>query len=128
MTAKKKLGARAMRRQADRNVQKFMRDKTRLAALEVGGAPERPIQVTSASEVEISARSMPCIQCGGEVRVEVEISARSMPCIQCGGEVRVDEHLAETIGADRLRITHVSCPSCGTKRAIYFRIGSPLPN
>lgn len=108
MTAKKKLGARATRRQADRDVQKFMRDKTRLATLEKGGAPDRPIQVTSASEVEIAARSV--------------------PCIQCGGIVRVDEHVADTVGAERLRIARVTCPACGTKRALYYRIGPPLPN
>jgi hypothetical protein len=108
MTAKKKLGPRAARRQADRDVQKLMRDRTRLAALEKGGAPDRPIQVASASEVEIAARGV--------------------PCIQCGGIVRVDEHLAETIGAERLRVAHVACPACGTKRSLYYRIGLPLPN
>lgn len=108
MTAKKKLGARATRRQNDRDVQKLMRDRTRLAALEKGGAADRPIQVIAASEVEIAARAT--------------------PCIQCGGIVRVDEHAAETIGTERLRIAHVSCPACGTKRAIYYRIGLPLPN
>jgi hypothetical protein len=108
MTAKKKLGARAARRQADRDIEKLMRDRTRLAALEKGGAADRPIQVTSASEVEISARSI--------------------PCIQCGGIVRVDEHLAETVGADRLRLAQVTCPACGTKRTLYYRIGLPLPN
>lgn len=108
MTAKKKLGARAARRQMDRDVEKFMRDRARLAALEKGGAPDRPIQVTSASEVEISARSI--------------------PCIQCGKIVRVDEHSAETMGAERLRLAHVSCPACGTKRTLYYRIGLPLPN
>ena len=108
MTAKKKLGTRAQRRQTARDVQKFMRGRTRLAALEKGGAPDRPIQVASASEVEIAA----C----------------AIPCIQCGGIVRVDEHVAEMIDAERLRIAHVSCPACGTKRAIYYRIGLSLPN
>jgi hypothetical protein len=108
MTAKKKLGTRAARRQDDRDTQKRMRDRARLATLEKGGAPERPIQVSSASEVEIAARSA--------------------PCIQCGAIVHIDEHVAKTIGAERLRIAHVSCPVCGTKRAIYYRIGLPLPN
>lgn len=108
MTAKKKLGARAARRQTDRDVQKLMRDRSRLAVLEKGGAPDRPIQVTSASEVEIAARST--------------------PCFQCGAIVRVDEHLAETIDAERLRVARVSCPACGTKRSLYYRIGPPLPN
>lgn len=108
MTAKKKLGARAARRQSDRDVQKLMRDKTRLAALEKGGSPDRPISLTSASEVEIAARAT--------------------PCIQCGGIVRVDEHTAETIGTERLRIAHVTCPACATQRAIYYRIAPPLLN
>ncbi len=108
MTAKKKLGARAARRQADRDVEKLMRDRARLAALEKGGAPDRPIQVTSASEVEIAARAVPCIQCGGIVRVE--------------------DHVAETMGAERLRVAHVSCAACGTKRSLYYRIGPSLPN
>ncbi len=108
MSAKKKVGPRAQRREAERETKKLMRDRERLAALSPGGAPDRPIEVSSASEVEIAARAA--------------------PCIQCGGIVRIDEHLAETIGAMRLRITHVSCPACGTKRVVYFRIGSPLQN
>lgn len=108
MSAKKKLGARAARRQADRDTQKLMRDRTRLAVLEKGGAADRPFQVQSASEVEIAARAT--------------------PCIQCGAIVRVDEHLAETVGAERLRIAKVSCPACGTKRSLYYRIGQALPN
>jgi DNA-directed RNA polymerase subunit M/transcription elongation factor TFIIS len=108
MSAKKKTSARAARREAERAALKLARDRERLAALEPGGAPERPIDLTSASEVEVSARSM--------------------PCPRCGGEVRVDEHLAETVGASRLRIAKVSCPGCGHRRAIYFRLGGLLPN
>jgi hypothetical protein len=78
MSAKKKPGARAARREAERAAVKLARERERLAALEPGGAPERPIDLTSASEVEITARSM--------------------PCPRCGGEVRVDEHTAETGG------------------------------
>jgi len=108
MTAKKKLRPRALRRQSDRDIQKLMRDRARLGALEPGGAPDRPIRITAASEVEISATGI--------------------PCIQCGEEVRVDQHLAETIGTARLRIAHVSCRACKATRAIYFRIDPPLPN
>ena len=108
MTAKKKPSARAARREAERAAVKFARDRERLAALEAGGVPERPIDLASASEVEITARSM--------------------PCPRCGGEVRVDEHLAETIGAQRLRIAKVFCPGCGARRSVYFRLGGLLPN
>ena len=106
--AKKKLGARAQRREAERQTEKFIRDKERLFLLEPGGSPERPIDLTSASEVEIQARSRPCPRCGGEVQVE--------------------EHLAQTVGSARLRIAKVACRFCGSKRSIYFRLGAAQLN
>ncbi|MRG93360.1 hypothetical protein [Polyangium spumosum] len=109
MTGKKKpLSARAARREAERAAVKLARDRERLASLEPGGAPSLPIEITSASEVEIAARGKPCARCGGEVRVE--------------------EHLAETVGTSRLRVARVFCPACGARRAIYFRLGAGLPN
>ncbi|MDC0743499.1 hypothetical protein [Polyangium mundeleinium] len=109
MTGKKKpLSARAQRREAERAAVKLVRDRERLASLEPGGSPERPIAITSASEVEVAARGM--------------------PCVHCSGEVRVDEHLAETVGTSRLRIARVVCPACGVRRSIYFRLGAGLPN
>lgn len=108
MSAKRKPSARAQRREAERATEKLMRDREKLASLEPGGAPERPIEISSASEVEVVARSM--------------------PCARCGSEVRVDEHLAETIGASRLRVAKVACSFCGARRAVYFRIRASLPN
>jgi DNA-directed RNA polymerase subunit RPC12/RpoP len=105
---KKPLPPRAVRREAERSALKLARDRERLAALEAGGSPERPIELASASQVEGTARSTPCARCGGEVRVE--------------------EHLAETIGGARLRVVHVACPACGYKRPMYFRLGGPLLN
>jgi hypothetical protein len=102
MSGKKKQSARAVRREADRAASKLVRDQERLAVLEPGGAPERPIELTSASEVEIAARGLPCPRCGGEVRIE--------------------EHLAETIGTSRLRLARVACSICGARRTIYFRL------
>lgn len=82
----------------------------RLAAMEPGGGPERPIEVASASVIEPHAASLPCAACG-------EVG------------VRVEEHAAVTTdGARRLRVVHVRCPRCGAARPLYFRIGSVLPS
>jgi hypothetical protein len=108
MSAKKKQSPRAARREAERDAMKLARDRERLAALEPGGSPERPIEITSASEVEVTARGMVCPRCSGEVRIE--------------------EHLAETVGGSRLRIARVVCSFCRAQRSIYFRLGATLPN
>ncbi len=67
-----------------------------------GGAPDRPIDVVSPSVVEGTAQSM--------------------QCPVCGGELRVNEHAAETIGGERLRVVYVTCIGCRSSRALYFRI------
>lgn len=81
----------------------------KLAALEEGGAPTRPIEVESASVVEPHASSTPCAACGAP-------------------NVRVDEHVASTIGEARLRVARVRCNACGVKREVYYRIGTTLPS
>jgi len=106
--AKKKLSARASRRELDRQTTKLARDLDRLAAIAPGGAPDRPIDLESASQVEVHAQSMPCPRCQGEVRIE--------------------DHTAATVGADRLRIARVVCKTCRAARSIYFRLGGPAPN
>jgi hypothetical protein len=100
--AKKKLSNNAQRRAVARAAQKLATRREKLAALEAGGAPDRPIDVASASTVEVHAR--------GE------------PCLRCGGSCRLADHTAETIGDRRLRVVTVVCPQCGARRAWYFRI------
>jgi hypothetical protein len=106
---------RTERREAARDAAKAARVRVKLAALERGGAPDRPIEVTSASIIEPHAGSMPCAACGN-------------------ASVRVDEHVARTLDgmdgepARRLRVVHVVCPRCGTRREVYFRIGTVLPS
>src|SRR6478672_5038746 len=91
--------ARTERREAAREAEKLARARMKLALLEAGGAPERPIVVASASVVEPHATSLPCPACGV-------------------GGVRLDEHAAE----EGLRVTRVRCARCGTRREIWFRI------
>jgi hypothetical protein len=88
------------RRKADAAAEAARREE--LSRTEPGGAPDRPIDVVSPSEVEVRARSIPCSRCGGDVRLE--------------------EHLAVTIDGRRLRAARVGCAYCGFSRAVYFRI------
>jgi len=92
----------------ERDAVKLAQARTKLASLEAGGAPNRPIEVTSASVVEPMASSMPCAVCGERVRVE--------------------EHTAETVEGRALRAAHVKCVQCGVKRTIWFRLGALLPS
>jgi hypothetical protein len=99
---------RAQRRADSRRDAKVVRDRERLAALEPGGTPERPIEVTTASLVEPKARATPC------------------PI--CSDSVRVTDHTASTISGVPLRLAHVFCPMCGHARVVYFAVRPPLPN
>lgn len=86
---------------------KLAKARLKLATLEVGGAPERPIDVESASTIEVHAQSTPCASCGEH-------------------GVRVEEHTAETIAERRLRVVKVKCPRCGVRRDVYYRIAAPM--
>jgi len=99
---------RAVRRADDRAQDKLARDLEKLALVAPGGSPERPIVVSSPSEVEVHAAGMPCPICRSALRVE--------------------EHAAETIAGVRLRVARVACTFCRARRAIYFRLASPMPN
>jgi hypothetical protein len=106
--AAKKLSGRAERRALARQHDKLARDLDRLARLEAGGAPDRPLEIVSPALVEVHVRGTPCPLCAGELRLE--------------------EHLAETVGLTRLRVAKVACAMCGAKRAIYFKVTSALPS
>jgi hypothetical protein len=100
--AKKHLSDRARRRAAIRAAQKLSVQREKLAALEAGGGPDRPVEVTSASAVEVHARNE--------------------PCLRCGGACRAADHAAETLGEKRLRVVTTVCAQCGARRTWYFRI------
>lgn len=109
--------ARTERREAQRAAVKLAEARTKLARLQAGGAPDRPIEVTSASVVEVHAAGLPCAACGAE-------------------GTRVEEHVAITVGGDaaglpegtsrHLRVARVRCPRCNVTRDVYFRIGTTL--
>ena len=104
----KKLSPRAARRAQARALEKLATQREKLARLETGGAPERPVVVESASQVEVHARSL--------------------QCVRCDGSYRLDEHVAETIDGERLRVARLVCVSCGGRRSVYFRIAPARVN
>jgi DNA-directed RNA polymerase subunit RPC12/RpoP len=79
-------------------MKKLVAAKEKLARLEDGGSPERPIELSSASQVEVHARSLACLRCGTGYRVE--------------------EHAA----VEGLRLARVVCPQCGARREVWFRL------
>jgi hypothetical protein len=98
--------ARTELRERARQNEKLFVARSKLALLEPGGSPERPLAVSSASVVESRAESE--------------------PCLRCDGRVRCDEHT--TLATDRglLRVVHLRCPACGATRTMYLQIASTL--
>ena len=79
-----------------------MRDQERLARLQPGGTPERPLPIESPAQVDVIAAAT--------------------PCPLCGGTLRLAEHAAETLAGVRLRVAHLTCTRCRAPRALYFRL------
>jgi hypothetical protein len=102
--------ARTERREAARAAAKLADGRARLAALEPGGSPARPIDVTTASVIEPQARALPCLRC---------------PAHTASGSLRLDAHEAVLIEGERLRLVRLACARCGAERSIYFRIIAP---
>jgi len=102
--AKKKQNVRARTevRELARKREKLYEARSKLALLEPGGSPERPLELVSSSLVE--------------VRAEAE------PCLRCGESARCEEHTALATGHGVLRVAHLRCPRCAAKRLLYFRI------
>ena len=100
---------RAVVRAQDRDAAKLARDVRRVEELSPGGRPEAPLQLTSASEVEIAATSRPCPLCGGGLQV-------------------VAHEAAEHPTAGRLRVARTVCKMCRATWSRWFRLGPPPAN
>jgi predicted Zn finger-like uncharacterized protein len=101
----KKRPERTERRARERAARQLVRAKEKLALLEVGGAAERPIEVTSAAVVEIRVHAMRCPQCDGNYAI-------------------VDHRSA----GHGVRPVDVRCNVCAVARTLWFRIVEPAPN
>src|SRR3954447_13241618 len=98
----KKGRPRTDRRVRERAARQLVRDRQKLAALERGGAADRPIEVPSTSVIPVRARSM--------------------PCPLCGGTLRIDDESAESRDGRLLHAAHVSCASCAVARTLWFTV------
>ena len=104
----KKPRPRSARREATRAAVKLGQARERLFELELGGAAERPLSVTSAAVVEAHAESR--------------------PCPRCAGRQQVVEHVAVTVRGVRLREARLRCRQCGSLRSVWFLIRDVGPN
>jgi hypothetical protein len=102
----KKERSRTQQRARERAARQLVRDRQKLAALEAGGARERPIDVISSSVIPVRARAT--------------------PCPLCAGSLRLDEETAETVDGRQLRGAHMTCVRCGVARVLWFRLSPPL--
>jgi hypothetical protein len=94
--------SRRERRARAREQTALVRDLEKLARLEPGGGPDKPLIVESVAQVEVMATSR--------------------PCPLCEGGLRLVEHAAETVDGARLRVARLTCTMCGVSRARYFRL------
>src|SRR4051812_34758727 len=92
---------RTARRAAEQEVRRLVRKLDRLDSDLPGGAPARPLAVTSASVVEVRARAERCLACQGELSL----------------------HTHDADGPDRqLRRVDLVCAACRRPRRLWFRI------
>lgn len=91
---------RKVRRAAERAEEKLTLGREKLFRLDLGGSPERPLEVPT-----------PAL---------VEPSARSLPCPSCGAAHEVLEHAAVKRGDARLREARLRCTGCGARRSLWF--------
>jgi hypothetical protein len=93
---------RTLARAAARDARKLVEAKTELAALEIGGSLERPLEVASASLVEARALA------GG--------------CLACEGALEVADHRVHHAGAALVREVVVHCRRCSRRRGVWVRV------
>jgi hypothetical protein len=99
---------RQLRREVERAARKAVRDTERLAAALPGADPERPLEVASASVVEVRARATPCVQCGGELAVKGDRAASTPRGV--------------------LRQLDMACRRCHAARSLWFRVAPAQPS
>jgi hypothetical protein len=59
---------------------------------------------------------------------QIEPHALATSCLRCGGSNRLEEHAAVTVDEQRLRVVRMTCPRCGARRAMWFRLAPRLPS
>jgi hypothetical protein len=96
------------KRRIEKKLRAIADERKKLAALEPGGSPERPLQVTTAATVESRARARGCVHCDGAMQVLA--------------------HDSETVGDRRLRRVTLRCKQCQSERLVWVEIAPALPS
>jgi len=89
-------------------VRKTVRETERAVARLPGGDADWPIEVASASVVEVRARGTACVQCGGTL------------------DLRGDRASSTPRGV--LRQVDLVCRRCHAPRSLWFLVAPPLPS
>jgi hypothetical protein len=100
--------ARKERREHERALRKTVRVTERLAKHLPGATPKHPIDVASASVIEIQARAT--------------------PCPQCGGALELGRERADSTPRGVLREIRAVCRLCHAPRTLWFRIALAAAN
>jgi hypothetical protein len=106
--SKKPPRPRAARRAAAQASRRAVERVEKLGTHLPGGAPERPLRVTSASVIEVRARGMRCLVCDGELELRA--------------------HVSEAEGPGDVRRVELACRACGRARRLWFRVEESLAN
>lgn len=101
--SKAKKRPRAVARQGERTLEKLGQKLDRLVLETPGGSPQKAIAVSSASVVEVKARTF---RCG-----------------RCEGELLLLSHEAEFVGTVQLRRADLQCRACLVRRRVWFALG-----
>jgi hypothetical protein len=99
---------RKERREQERALRKNVRVTERLAKRLPGATPEQPIDVASASVIEIKARATPCPRCGGALELRGE--------------------RADSTPRGVLREIRAVCRLCHAPRTLWFRVAPASAN
>ncbi len=104
-TKKRARRARVSRRATERALDKIGDAREKLAGLSPGGAAERPLEVSTAAVVELTALGL--------------------GCARCEGELALIDHAAERAGSGVLRRVSARCKACRAKREVWLRVVPP---
>jgi hypothetical protein len=99
---------RRARRQRERDLRKSVRQLERVATGAPGGAATHPLNVASAAVIDGRARSV--------------------PCVQCGGELEPGDDRASSTARGVLRELEMTCRRCHAPRRLWFLIASSAAN
>jgi hypothetical protein len=93
---------RKARREQERELRKDVARAERATRALPGGAPDHPVDVSSAAVIEPRARAATCVRCGGEL------------------ELRRDRASSTPRGI--LREIELACRLCHAPRTLWFRV------